>query len=115
MEPAHIVADAERVSIAYTPTGTHQGVSGRRPDRQAGSNITAASEVMAIMAVSRDLHDLHDLRAWLGRITVGASFDGGKPVTSEDLGAAGAMALLLKGALKPNLIQTLAGQPCLMH
>ena len=67
---------------------------------------------MAILAVSRDLHDL---RQRLGAITVAHSFDGGKPVTAEDLGAAGAMAVLLKDALKPNLIQTLEGQPCLMH
>src|SRR6187455_2345712 len=80
--------------------------------RESGFDITAASEVMAILAVSRDLHDL---RARLGRITVGQSFDGGKSVTAEDLGAAGAMAVLLKDALKPNLIQTLEGQPCLMH
>ena len=64
------------------------------------------------MAVARDLQDL---RARLGRITVAHSFDGGKPVTAEDLGAAGAMAVLLKDAIKPNLIQTLEGQPCLMH
>ena len=51
----------------------------------------------------------------LGRITVAQSFDGGKPITAEDLGAAGAMAVLLKDAIKPNLIQTLEGQPCLMH
>ena len=80
--------------------------------RETGFDITAASEVMAILAVSRDVHDL---RARLGRITVGASFDGGKPVTAEDLGAAGAMTVLLKDAIKPNLIQTLEGQPCLMH
>ncbi len=80
--------------------------------RESGFDITAASEVMAILAVSRDLQDL---RARLGRITVARSFDGGKPVTAEDLGAAGAMAVLLKEALKPNLIQTLEGQPCLMH
>jgi formate--tetrahydrofolate ligase len=67
---------------------------------------------MAIMAVARDLQDL---RRRLGRITVAYSFDGAKPVTAEDLGAAGAMAVLLKDALKPNLIQTLEGQPCLMH
>jgi formate--tetrahydrofolate ligase len=67
---------------------------------------------MAILAVSRDLHDL---RQRLGAITVAHSYDGGKPVTAEDLGAAGAMAVLLKDALKPNLIQTLEGQPCLMH
>ena len=80
--------------------------------RESGFDITAASEVMAILAVSRDLHDL---RQRLGAITVAHSYDGGKPVTAEDLGAAGAMAVLLKDALKPNLIQTLEGQPCLMH
>jgi formate--tetrahydrofolate ligase len=80
--------------------------------RESGFDITAASEVMAILAVSRDLHDL---RARLGAITVAYSYDGGKPVTAEDLGAAGAMTVLLKDALKPNLIQTLEGQPCLMH
>src|SRR4051794_27720415 len=80
--------------------------------RESGFDITAASEVMAIMAVSRDIHDL---RARLGRITVAHSYDGGNPVTAEDLGAAGAMTVLLKDALKPNLIQTLEGQPCLMH
>jgi formate--tetrahydrofolate ligase len=64
------------------------------------------------MAVARDLQDL---RRRLGRITVAHSFDGAKPVTAEALGAAGAMAVLLKDAIKPNLIQTLEGQPCLMH
>jgi formyltetrahydrofolate synthetase len=80
--------------------------------RESGFDITAASEVMAILAVARDLQDL---RKRLGAITVAHSFDGGKPVTAEDLGAAGAMTVLLKDALKPNLIQTLEGQPCLMH
>jgi formate--tetrahydrofolate ligase len=80
--------------------------------RETGFDITAASEVMAILAVSRDVHDL---RERLGAITVAHSYDGGKPVTAEDLGAAGAMTVLLKDALKPNLIQTLEGQPCLMH
>jgi formyltetrahydrofolate synthetase len=80
--------------------------------RESGFDITAASEVMAILAVSRDVHDL---RERIGAITVAHSYDGGKPVTAEDLGAAGAMTVLLKDALKPNLIQTLEGQPCLMH
>ena len=80
--------------------------------RESGFDITAASEVMAIMAVSQDLQDL---RRRLGAITVAHSFNGAEPVTAEDLGAAGAMAVLLKDALKPNLIQTLEGQPCLMH
>jgi formate--tetrahydrofolate ligase len=80
--------------------------------RQAGFDITAASEVMAILAVARDVQDL---RRRLGAITVAHSYDGGRPITAEDLGAAGAMTVLLKEAIKPNLIQTLEGQPCLMH
>jgi formyltetrahydrofolate synthetase len=90
------------------------GVGGRANGyvRESGFDITAASEVMAILAVSRDLHDL---RKRLGAITVARSFNGGKSVTAEDLGAAGAMTVLLKEAIKPNLIQTLEGQPCLMH
>jgi formate--tetrahydrofolate ligase len=79
--------------------------------RETGFDITAASEVMALMAVTRDLTDL---RERLGRITIGYSFDG-RPITAEDLGAAGSMTVLLKEALKPNLVQTLEGQPCLMH
>jgi formate--tetrahydrofolate ligase len=79
--------------------------------RETGFDITAASEVMAILAVARDLQDL---RERMGRITV-AYTRAGEPVTAEDLGAAGAMTVLLKDAIKPNLIQTLEGQPCLMH
>ena len=79
--------------------------------RETGFDITAASEVMAILAVA---HDLQDLRRRMGRITVGYTRNG-DPVTAEDLGAAGAMTVLLKDAIKPNLIQTLEGQPCLMH
>jgi formate--tetrahydrofolate ligase len=80
--------------------------------RETGFDITAASEVMAILAVSKDLQDL---RRRLGAITVGHSYDGAKAVTADDLEAAGAMTVLLKEAIKPNLIQTLEGQPCLMH
>jgi formate--tetrahydrofolate ligase len=79
--------------------------------RQSGFDITAASEVMAIVAVARDLHDL---RQRLGAITVGQTFEG-EPVTAEQLRAAGAMTVLLKDALKPNLVQTLEGQPAFVH
>jgi formate--tetrahydrofolate ligase len=79
--------------------------------RETGFDITAASEVMAIVAVASDHADL---RRRLGAITVGADFDG-EPVTAEQLGAAGAMAALLTDALKPNLVQTLEGQPALVH
>jgi formyltetrahydrofolate synthetase len=80
--------------------------------RETGFDITAASEVMAIMAVSRDLHEL---RQRVGNITAAYSYDGGKAITAEDLGAAGAMTVLLKDALKPNLVQTLEGQPVFVH
>ncbi|MGD0196993.1 MAG: formate--tetrahydrofolate ligase [Solirubrobacteraceae bacterium] len=79
---------------------------------ETGFDITAASEVMAIMAVARDLKDL---RRRLGAITVGYTYGDAVPVTAEDLGAAGAMTVILRDALKPNLIQTLEGQPCLIH
>src|SRR5215210_258707 len=79
--------------------------------RQSGFDITAASEVMAIVAVARDLQDL---RERLGAITVGYTFEH-EPVLAEQLRAAGAMAVLLKDALKPNLVQTLEGQPALVH
>ena len=79
--------------------------------RESGFDITAASEVMAVLAVARDVHDL---RRRLGAVTVAYSRDG-NPVTADDLQAAGAMTVLLKDAIKPNLIQTLEGQPCLMH
>jgi formate--tetrahydrofolate ligase len=89
------------------------GLGGRAngSPRETGFDITAASEVMAIVAVASDHADL---RRRLGAITVGASFDG-EPVTAEQLGAAGAMAALLTDALKPNLVQTLEGQPALVH
>jgi len=79
--------------------------------RETGFDITAASEVMGILAVARDLQDL---RRRLGAITVAHTREG-KPVTAEDLRAGGAMTVLLKEAIKPNLVQTLEGQPCLMH
>jgi formyltetrahydrofolate synthetase len=79
--------------------------------RQTGYDITAASEVMAIVAVARDLFDL---RERLGRITVGATREG-EPVSAEQLKAAGAMTVLLKETIKPNLVQTLEGQPVFVH
>ncbi|MEX0991847.1 MAG: formate--tetrahydrofolate ligase [Actinomycetota bacterium] len=79
--------------------------------RQNETVITAASEVMAILALSSDLQDL---RKRLGAIVV-ASTNDGKPVTAEELGAAGAMTVILKEAIKPNLVQTIEGQPALIH
>ena len=73
--------------------------------------ITVASEVMAILALSKDLFDL---RARLGRIVVATTRDG-KAVTAEDLKVAGAMTVLLRDAIKPNLLQTLEGGPAYVH
>ncbi|HSC73087.1 MAG TPA: formate--tetrahydrofolate ligase [Gaiellaceae bacterium] len=89
------------------------GLGGRAngAPRETGFDITAASEVMAIVAVSQDYDDL---RARLGAITV-ARDAAGERVTAEQLRAAGAMAALLVDALKPNLIQTLEGVPALVH
>ncbi len=79
--------------------------------RQSGFDITAASEVMAVLALSSSLRDL---RSRLGRIVVGHARDG-KPVTADDLHSAGAMAVLLLEAIKPNLVQTLEGTPTIVH
>ena len=79
--------------------------------RETGFDITAASEVMAMIGLTTGTHDL---RKRLGRIVVGYTRDR-QPVTAEQLKAAGAMAVILKEAVKPNLAQTLEGQPCLVH
>ena len=73
--------------------------------------ITVASEIMAILCLATDMHDL---KRRLGRIIVAYTYDG-KPVTADDLQATGAMAALLKDALKPNLIQTLEHTPAIVH
>ena len=89
------------------------GLGGREDGvpRQAAFEITAASEVMAILALARSLTDL---RWRIGRIIVGYTRDG-EPVTAEDLHAAGAMSVILRDALKPNLVQTMEGTPVLVH
>ncbi len=79
--------------------------------RQTGFDITAASEVMAVLALA---DSLADLRQRLGRITIGRGTDG-RPVTAEQIGAAGAMTVLLRDALRPNLLQTLEHTPAMMH
>ena len=79
--------------------------------RESETVITVASEVMAVLALASDLADL---RARLGRIVVAETTDG-RPVTTEDLKVAGAMAALLRDAIKPNLLQTLEGGPAFVH
>ena len=89
------------------------GLNGRSngSPREDGFDITVASEIMAILCLSTSLADLKER---LKKIIVGYNFEG-KPVTAEDLKAAGAMCSLLKDAIKPNLVQTLEGTPALVH
>ncbi|MDP4710334.1 MAG: formate--tetrahydrofolate ligase [Saprospiraceae bacterium] len=86
------------------------GVSGGVP-RETGFDITAASEVMAILCLSSNLEDL---KTRLGNIFVGFTYDK-KPVYARDLQANGAMAALLKDAIQPNLVQTIEGNPAILH
>lgn len=86
--------------------GAHNSVT-----RQTGFDIVVASEVMAILCLA---NDFKDLKKRLGKITVGYTLDK-QPVTAADLKAEGAMAALLKDAIKPNLVQTLEGTPALVH
>lgn len=86
--------------------GRMQGVP-----REDGFDITVASEVMAVLCLASDISDLKER---LARIIVAYTYDG-KPVTAKDLRAEGAMAALLKDALKPNLVQTIEGTPAFIH
>jgi len=79
--------------------------------RQSGLDITAASEAMAVLALSKSLRDMRDR---LGRIVVGYT-KSGEPVTAEELKAAGAMTVIMREALKPNLLQTLENTPVFVH
>lgn len=84
---------------------------GNGPTRSTGYVITPASEVMAILCLSASVRDLKER---LGRITVGVG-PGSRPVTASELGCVGAMAALLRDALRPNLVQTIEGGPALIH
>ncbi|HVH23014.1 MAG TPA: formate--tetrahydrofolate ligase [Pseudonocardia sp.] len=79
--------------------------------RQTGFDITAASEVMAIFALARSVQEM---RERMGRIVVGYTHSG-KPVTAEDIGGAGSMAVIMRDAMAPNLLQTLENTPVLVH
>ncbi len=95
--------------LRYTVVGLGGRVHG--VPRENSFVITAASEVMAVFALASDLQDL---RGRLGRIQVASTHDGA-PVTADDLQAGGAMTVIMKDAIKPNLVQTLEGQPVLIH
>jgi formyltetrahydrofolate synthetase len=101
--------DVNARELRYTVIGLGGKMHG--VPRENGFVITAASEVMAVLALASDLADL---RTRLGRIVVASTADG-EPVTAEQLRVAGAMTVIMKDALKPNLVQTLEGQPVLIH
>jgi formyltetrahydrofolate synthetase len=108
------VSDAALRNIVVGLGEKNDGVT-----RQAGYDITVASEIMAALALCSDLKDL---RERMGRVIIGTSRSGGRahkrevePITAEDLNVAGAMTVLLKDALMPNMMQTLAGSPAFVH
>ena len=101
--------DVNDRELRYTVIGL--GGKAHGVPRENSFVITAASEVMAVFALAADLRDL---RRRLGRIIVAETRDG-RPVTADDLRVAGAMTVIMKDALQPNLVQTLEGQPVLVH
>ena len=104
------VVDVNDAALRFIETGQSDSwMDG--PARKTGFDISVASEIMAILALATDAKDM---RARLGRIIIGMNTDG-DPVTAEDLGVAGAMMVLMKDAIKPNLMQTLEGQPSFVH
>ena len=100
------VNDRSLRNIVIGRGGAQDGI-----ERESGFDITAASEVMALLALCSSMHDL---RARLGRIVVGYTA-ADEAITAEQLGAAGAMAVILRDAIKPNLMQTLENTPALIH
>ncbi|MBT3199944.1 MAG: formate--tetrahydrofolate ligase [Phycisphaerales bacterium] len=104
------VVDICDATLRYIETGKSESwLDG--PARSTGYDITAASEVMAVLALASDLKDM---RRRFERMIVAMNTDG-EPVTAGDLGCAGAMTVLMKDAIKPNLMQTIEGQPAFVH
>ncbi len=103
------VTDVEDRALRIVATGLGGQANG--PVRETGFDIVAASEIMAVLALSVSTEDL---RGRLGRMTV-ARADDGAPITAEHLGAVGSLMALLRRALLPNLVQTVEGRPALIH
>ena len=103
------VVDVEERALRSIVTGL--GGSNNAPVRETGFDIVTASEIMAILALSSGLDDL---RNRLAKVLVGFA-DDGRPVTADDVGAVGSLMALLRYAIQPNLVQTLEGQPVLVH
>ena len=103
------VSDTNDRALRRIVTGLGEGANGRV--RETGFDITVASEIMAILCLAEDLGDLHER---IGRIVIGQTLDG-REATAADLDAAGALTVLLKDAIQPNLVQTLEANPVFVH
>ncbi len=104
------VVDVNDAALRFIETGlSDHWLDG--PNRKTGFDISVASEIMAILALA---NDAKDMRQRLGRVIIGLNTSG-DPVTADDLGCGGAMMVLMKDAIKPNLMQTLEGQPAFVH
>ena len=104
------VVDVNDAALRFIETGLSDAWQDG-PNRKTGFDIAVASEIMAILALAGSVKDM---RARLGRIIISMNTDG-DPVTAEQLGCAGAMMVLMKDAIKPNLMQTIEGQPAFIH
>lgn len=106
------VVDCNDRFVREITIGEGKNEAGKFPPRKSGMDITVASELMAILALSKSLTDM---RERVGKIVVGTQRETGVAITAEDIGAAGAITALLKDAIKPNLMQTLEGTPVFVH
>ena len=89
-----------------------QGPAEKGRTRETGFDISVASEIMAILALTTSLEDM---RERLGNIVIGLAKETGEPVTAEDIGCAGALTVLMKDAIEPTLMQTLEHTPVFVH
>lgn len=106
------VVDCNDRFVREITLGQGKNEAAKYPPRRSGFDITVASEIMAILALSTSLADL---RTRVGNIVVGTQRETGEAITAEDIGCAGAITALLKDAVKPNLMQTLEGTPVFVH
>lgn len=106
----HRVIDTNDRFLRRVTIGQNETEKGQT--RQTGFDISVASECMAVLALSISLADM---RERLGRMVVATSKDGNELITADDLGVGGALAVLMKDALRPNLMQTLEGNPVFVH
>lgn len=106
------VVDCNDRFVREITLGQGKNEASKYPPRTSGFDITVASEIMAILALSTSLKDL---RERVGRIVMGTQKETGVAITAEDIGCAGAITALLKDAIKPNMMQTLEGTPVFVH